>query len=68
MAGNPGEGYLSPFPIVLYLQHMLVVFSMQHGRNCCQGNTRLNLHGHKRICKLKGKKDFIQQAMISKLV
>lgn len=34
---------------------MLVVLSMQHSRNCCQGNTRLDLQGHEGICKLKQK-------------
>lgn len=52
---KPEEGYFSPFPIRLYLQHMLVVLSMQHSRNCCQGNTRLDLQGHEGICKLKQK-------------
>lgn len=45
----------SPFPIKQYLQHVLVVLSMQHSRNCCQGNTRLDLQGHQRICKLRQK-------------
>lgn len=45
----------SPFPIKLYLQHVFVVLSMQHSRNCCQGNARLDLQGHEGICKLRQK-------------
>lgn len=65
---SPCKDILLPSPLLLYLQHMLVVFSMQHGRNCCQGNTRLNLRGHERICKLKEKKDCVQHAIISEFV
>lgn len=45
-------------PLKGYLKNVLVIFSMQHSWNCCQGNARLNLHGHQRICKLKVEKDF----------
>ena len=36
-----------------YLKDVLVIFRVQHSRDGCQGNARLNLHGHQRICELE---------------
>lgn len=58
----------SPFPIRLYLQHVLVVLSMQHSRNCCQGNARLDLQGHQGICKLRQKEILFSKVISSKNV
>lgn len=51
-------------PTLRYLKNMLVIFSVQHGRNGCQGNARLNLHGHQGICKLEANRVLIRLILI----
>lgn len=51
-------------PTLRYLKNMLVIFSVQHGRNGCQGNARLNLHGHQGICKLEANRVLVRLILI----
>lgn len=53
---RPWRFLLEPSPASpRYLKNMLVIFRVQHSRDGCQGNARLNLHGHQRVCKLGAK-------------
>ena len=54
---RPWRFLLEPSPASPgYLKNVLVIFSVQHSRDGCQGNARLNLHGHQRVCKLGTKR------------
>ena len=54
---RPWRFLLEPSPASpRYLKNVLVIFSVQHSRDGCQGNARLNLHGHQRVCKLGAKR------------
>ena len=54
---RPWRFLLEPSPASpRYLKNVPVIFSVQHSRDGCQGNARLNLHGHQRVCKLGAKR------------
>lgn len=50
-------GFSPALPPLRYLKNVLVIFGVQHSRDGCQGNARLNLHGHQRVCELQAERE-----------